>query len=182
MIFKLYNETPQHRNNMLALARAHYYDSTMFFRVIKDFMMQGGSCDTRGALPGVALGNCDSNYTVPAEILPTLFHKKGTLCAARDNNPAKASSGTQFYITQGKVYSEIDLKVYATSRHITLTDEQIKLYTTIGGIPHLDGAYTVYGEIVEGWNVIDSICNSPTVQYLNDRPVTDVKMSIKVLR
>jgi cyclophilin family peptidyl-prolyl cis-trans isomerase len=182
MIVKLYNETPKHRDNMMALAKAHYYDSTMFFRVIKDFMMQGGACDTRHAVSGKALGECDTNYTVPAEFNPALFHKKGTICAARDNNPAKASSGTQFYITQGKVYSEIELRAYATSRHLTLTEEQLKLYTTIGGIPQLDGAYTVYGEVVEGINVIDSICNSPTIQYLNDRPVTDVKMSIKVLR
>ncbi len=182
MIIKLYNETPKHRDNMLALAKAHYYDSTMFFRVIRDFMMQGGACDTRHALPGTALGSCDSNYTVPAEILPGLFHKKGTLCAARDNNPAKASSATQFYIVQGKVYLENVLRAYASSRNMTLTEAQTKFYTTVGGIPQLDGEYTVYGEIVEGLNIVDSICNSPTIQYLNDRPINDVKMSIKVLR
>ncbi len=182
MIVKLYNETPKHRDNMLALAKIHYYDNTLFFRVIKNFMMQGGSCDTRNALPGIALGNCDSNYTVPAEILPGIYHKKGTLCAARDNNPAKASSGTQFYIAQGKVYSEVELRAFAASRNITLTNEQINTYTTIGGIPQLDGQYTVYGEIVEGMNVVDSICNSPTVQYLNDRPLHDATLSIKVLR
>ncbi len=182
MVVKLYNETPKHRDNMLSLAKAHYYDSMLFFRVIKDFMMQGGSCDTKNAPPGKALGNCDSTYTVPAEILPTIFHKKGTICAARDNNPAKASSGTQFYITQGKVYTANELKAFAATRGLTITDQQIKLYTTVGGIPSLDGNYTVYGEVVEGINVIDSICNSPTVQYLNDRPLHDVKMAIKVLR
>ena len=182
MIVKLYNETPKHRDNMLALAKIHYYDSTMFFRVIKSFMMQGGACDTRNALPGKALGECDSNYTVAAEILPGLFHKKGTLCAARDGNPAKASSATQFYITQGKVYPENELRAFASSRRLTLTDAQTKAYTTIGGIPHLDGEYTVYGEIVEGLNIVDSICNSPTIQYLNDRPITDVKMAIKILK
>jgi cyclophilin family peptidyl-prolyl cis-trans isomerase len=182
MVVKLYNETPKHRDNMLALAKMHYYDSTMFFRVIKDFMMQGGSCDTRNAQAGIPLGNCDSNYKVPAEIIPGIYHRKGTLCAARDNNPERASSATQFYITQGRIYTDVELKAYATRRNITLTDEQMKLYTTVGGIPHLDGEYTVYGEVVEGLNVVDSICNSATAQYLNDRPLRDVKMAIKVLR
>ncbi len=182
MVVKLYNETPKHRDNMLALAKAHYYDSTMFFRVIKDFMMQGGSCDSRNAAPNIMLGNCDSNYTVPAEIIPGIYHKKGAICAARDNNPAKASSGTQFYIAQGKKYTEAELKAYALRRNITLTAEQLTLYTNIGGIPHLDGEYTVYGEVVEGLNVIDSICNSPTNPRLNDRPLRDAKMSIRVLR
>ncbi len=182
MVVKLYNETPKHRDNMMALAKKHYYDSTMFFRVIQGFMMQGGSCDTRNAPSGVALGNCDSTYTVPAEIMPSLYHKKGTICAARDNNPAKASSGTQFYISQGRVFTPTELRAFATSRNITFTDAQTKAYTTVGGIPQLDGNYTVYGEVIEGLNVIDSICNSPTVQYLNDRPLRDVKMAIKVLR
>ena len=158
MVVKLYNETPKHRDNMMALAKKHYYDSTMFFRVIQGFMMQGGSCDTRNAPSGVAI------------------------CAARDNNPAKASSGTQFYISQGRVFTPTELRAFATSRNITFTDAQTKAYTTVGGIPQLDGNYTVYGEVIEGLNVIDSICNSPTVQYLNDRPLRDVKMAIKVLR
>ncbi|MCX6189483.1 MAG: peptidylprolyl isomerase [Bacteroidetes bacterium] len=182
MVVKLYNETPKHRDNMMALAKIHYYDNTLFFRVIKDFMMQGGSCDTRNALPGISLGNCDSSYTVPAEILPSIYHKKGALCAARDNNPAKASSSTQFYIAQGKVYNENELRAFAVSRNLKLTEAQIKDYTTIGGIPQLDGQYTVYGEVIEGLNVVDSICNSPTLQYLNDRPLHDAKLSIKVLR
>jgi cyclophilin family peptidyl-prolyl cis-trans isomerase len=181
MVVKLYNETPKHRDNMLALARIHYYDSTMFFRVIKDFMMQGGACDTRHAKPMTALGECDSNYKIPAEILPGIYHKKGTICAARDNNPEKASSATQFYITQGRVYTEAELNMYTQQRGISLTEEQKKLYTTVGGIPHLDGEYTVFGEVVEGLNVIDSICNSPTIPYLNNRPVTDVKMTIRIL-
>jgi cyclophilin family peptidyl-prolyl cis-trans isomerase len=182
MVVRLYNETPKHRDNIMALAKAHYYDSLVFHRVIKDFMMQGGSCDARNAAPNIALGNCDSGYTVPAEILPNFFHKKGTLCAARTNNPEKASSATQFYISQGKVYTANELKAFAQSRGITLNEEQTRIYTTIGGIPQLDGAYTVYGEVVEGINVVDSICNSATSPQLQDRPVRDVKMAIKVLR
>ncbi len=182
MVVQLYNETPKHRDNMMALAKIHYYDSTLFFRVIKNFMMQGGSCDTRNAQPGIPLGNCDSNYTVPAEIMPSLYHKKGTLCAARDNNPAKASSATQFYIAQGRVFTIAELNAFAASRNLTLTEEQIKNYTTLGGIPQLDGNYTVYGEVVEGLNVVDSICNSTTARELNDRPLRDVKLSIRILR
>ncbi len=182
MVVRLYNETPKHRDNMLSLAKAHYYDSMVFHRVIREFMMQGGSCDARNPAPNIPLGNCDSNYTVPAEIMPGIYHKKGTLCAARNNNPEKASSATQFYISQGRVYTANELKAFAMSRGITLNDAQTQIYTTVGGIPQLDGGYTVYGEVVEGLNVVDSICNSPTATYLQDRPVRDVKMAIKVLR
>lgn len=182
MVVQLFNETPKHRDNMLALAKIKYYDGTMFFRVIKDFMMQGGACDTRDPRPDIALGECDSNYTVPAEFREGIYHRKGALCQARDDNPEKASSATQFYIVQGKVWKESDLDYYAQKRNIKLSPEQKKIYTTVGGTPHLDGAYTVYGQVVEGLNIIDSICNVKTTQKLNDRPVKDIHMSIRVLR
>ncbi len=170
----LYNETPKHRDNFLKLTNEHFYDSLLFHRIIKNFMIQGGDPNSKHAKPGEMLGNGDVGYTVPAEFNTSLFHKKGVLAAARDENPAKASSGCQFYIVQGKTFSDADLDNLEKQTGRKLTAEQREIYKTIGGTPHLDMNYTVYGEVIEGMNVLDSIAAVKCDK--SDRPVTDVRI------
>ena len=232
IVVKLYNETPQHRDNFIKLAENGTYEGTLFHRVIKDFMIQAGDPDSKNASKGQMLGAGDVGYTVPAEfVYPKYFHKKGALSAARqgDNvNPQKASSGCQFYIVTGKVYSDSALlsmeqqmnqmrfnnlfntlaskhakdiykmrktgdqeglmnlqdtliaqveKQLAGQPEFRFTPEQVKAYTTVGGTPHLDGEYTVFGEVLEGMDVVDKIQRVKTDR--NDRPEEDVKI-IKV--
>ncbi|MBM3412401.1 MAG: peptidylprolyl isomerase [Bacteroidetes bacterium] len=173
---RLSDSTPLHRDNFLKLVKMHYYDGILFHRVIKNFMIQSGDPDSRGAAPGTPLGEGGPNYVVPAEFRSTLFHKKGVIAAARDNNPEKASSASQFYLTQGKVFSEAgldSLETYRLKRKIP--DEHRKVYTTLGGVPHLDQNYTVYGEIVKGLEVVDKIATVPTSKGQDkDRPIQDV--------
>jgi cyclophilin family peptidyl-prolyl cis-trans isomerase len=178
---KLYNETPQHRDNFIKLAKTAYFDGLLFHRVIKNFMIQGGDPDSRNADSTKVLGNGGPKYTIPAEIIsPKYFHKRGALGAARDNNPAKASSGSQFYIVQGKVLSEQELTGYSQKSGKKLSPEQITAYKTVGGTPWLDGDYTVFGEVYEGIEVVDKIADVKT--GANDRPKKDVKMiSVKVI-
>jgi len=176
---KLYNETPQHRDNFLKLANEGFYNGTLFHRVISGFMIQGGDPGSKDAKPGQMLGSGDLGYTVPAEFHDHLVHKKGALSAARTNNPEKASSASQFYLVQGKVYSDQELTGFESRLGFTFTPEQRKAYTTIGGTPHLDREYTVYGEVVEGIEVIDKIAALKT--DANNRPDEDVKMTVKVL-
>jgi cyclophilin family peptidyl-prolyl cis-trans isomerase len=173
----LYNETPQHRDNILKLVNQHFYDSTLFHRVIKDFMIQGGDPDSKHATAGAMLGNGDVGYTIPAEFHQDLIHKKGVLAAARDNNPEKRSSGCQFYIVEGKKFTDDELNRIQKQTGATYTPEQMEIYKTIGGTPHLDQGYTVYGEVYEGLNVLDSIDHVETDH--NDRPLKDVRMYIK---
>lgn len=240
MVVKLYNETPQTRDNFIKLVTNKFYDSTLFHRVIQGFMIQGGDPQSKKAAPGVMLGNGDVGYTVPAEIKPNLFHKKGALACARtgdDVNPSKASSGCQFYIAQGKVYSDAELtqmedrmnfgikqqifstiiskpenaekkkkfiqyqnasnidslralaatiepqidSIFAKSPKFSYSAEQRKAYTTIGGVPHLDGQYTVFGEVIEGLNIVDSIAAVKTATA--DRPVQDVRiLSMEIVK
>ena len=171
----LYNETPKHRDNFVKLVKAGFYDGTLFHRVIPQFMIQGGDPDSKNAKPLQQLGSGDAGYTVPAEFNPAFIHKKGALAAARqgDNvNPAKASSGCQFYIVEGK-------KCSAASLPAKYTADQKKIYETIGGTPFLDGGYTVYGEITDGLDIIDKIANVDRDQ--NDRPRKDLKMTIKLV-
>lgn len=171
----LYNETPKHRDNFVKLANEGYYDGLLFHRVIEGFMIQGGDPDSRNAQPGKALGMGGPGYTVPAEFDTRFIHKKGALAAARQGdqtNPQKASSGSQFYIVQGK-------PVQGSRLGANYTDEQKKIYETVGGTPFLDNNYTVYGEIVEGLDVIDKIAAVPKGQA--DRPVKDIKMTIKIV-
>jgi len=175
---RLYNETPKHRDNYVKLAQEHFFDSLIFHRCIKDFMIQGGDPDSKHAKPGVQLGEGGLKYTIPAEIQPNLFHKYGVIAAARDNNPEKASSSSQFYIAVGKVYTDAQLTQMEQQTGKKFTDEERKAYTTIGGIPHLDGNYTVFGEVYEGMNVVDSIIKQPTDD--NNRPLVDIRMEIKV--
>lgn len=236
IVVKLYNETPQHRDNFIKLAENGTYEGTLFHRVIKDFMIQAGDPDSKNASKGQMLGAGDVGYTVPAEfVYPKYFHKKGALSAARqgDNvNPQKASSGCQFYIVTGKVYSDSALlsmeqqmnqmrfnnlfntlaskhakdiykmrkagdqeglmnlqdtliaqveKQLAGQPEFRFTPEQVKAYTTVGGTPHLDGEYTVFGEVLEGMDVVDKIQRVKTDR--NDRPEEDVKIiKVEVLK
>ena len=173
---KLYNETPLHRDNFINLVNEHYYDSLLFHRVINNFMIQGGDPDSKDAPVGKHLGAGGPGYTLPAEILPKYFHKKGALAAARlgdQGNPMRRSSGSQFYIVQGKVVPESELKAYSRYGFV-FSDEQIKTYSTIGGTPTLDAQYTVFGEVVEGLDVIDKIAK--VEKDKSDRPVEDVKI------
>lgn len=182
MLVKLYNETPLHRDNFLKLVGKGFYDGLLFHRVINHFMIQGGDPDSRSAKPGQMLGEGGLGYTVPAEFNPLLFHKKGVLAAARlsdQENPEKASSSCQFYLVQGQVFDEAKLQMMKERYGVSLTPEQIEAYKTIGGTPHLDGSYTVYGEVVEGLDVIDKIAAVPTDKM--DRPLEDVKMSMKII-
>ncbi len=224
---KLYGDTPAHRDNFVKLVNEGYYDGTLFHRVIKNFMIQGGDPDSRSAAPGQMLGTGGPSYTLPAEIVyPAHFHKRGVLAAARQGdqvNPDRRSSGSQFYIVTGEVYSDSTLnhlekslrvnrinevfqrlraenrdRILALSRAKDnealnnlrdemvamaeaeadrtpgLTPEQREAYTTVGGTPHLDGQYTVFGEVLEGMDVVDAIQNVAT--GVADRPVEDVKI------
>jgi peptidyl-prolyl cis-trans isomerase B (cyclophilin B) len=181
MKIKLYNETPQHRDNFIKLAKEGFYDGLLFHRVIKNFMIQGGDPNSKNAAPGQQLGSGGPGYTVPAEILPHLFHKKGVLSAARTGdqvNPQRRSSGSQFYLVQGKVYTEEEL-AGLEARGFVFSDAQKQAYTTIGGTPFLDAQYTVFGEVVEGLEVVDKIADVATAP--GDRPLEDVKFSVKVV-
>lgn len=224
---KLYNETPLHRDNFIKLAEKGFYDGTLFHRVIKDFMIQAGDPDSKNAPAGKMLGSGDTGYTIPAEfIYPRYFHKKGALSAARQSdqvNPQKESSGCQFYIVTGKVYSQDQIlgmeqqmnknklttifnqlaqqhmkEIYkmrkandedglydlqeklvaeaeaeaAKKPDFKFTPEQIQAYTSVGGTPHLDNEYTVFGEVVEGMEVVDAIQKVKTNN--SDRPAENV--------
>lgn len=234
IIVNLYDETPQHRDNFIKLAREGYFNGTLFHRVIKDFMIQGGDPDSKGAPAGKTLGTGGPDYTIPAEfVYPQLFHKRGALSAARlgdEVNPNRESSGSQFYIVWGKVYKASELKqmekqlemqqeqtifnqlakenrdkimdlrrnrdrarlqelqdeLIAETKAISLekgkptfTDEQKETYTTVGGTPFLDNQYTVFGEVVEGLDVVEKIQNTQTGR--NDRPTTDISMTVEVV-
>ncbi|MDY6800413.1 MAG: peptidylprolyl isomerase [Bacteroidota bacterium] len=230
MIFKLYDQTPLHKKNFKKLIEQGYFDGLLFHRVIEDFMIQGGDPDSRNAKPGEMLGNGGPGYTIPAEFVDTIFHKKGVIAAARegdDVNPEMRSAGSQFYIVQGKIFSDEDIKkvenrinasrlnklitkyikqaeenAYETGGAIDypvivkearekaekqfkkegmykIPKDKRKVYQTIGGTPHLDGAYTVFGEVIEGLEVIDKIAAVETDE--NDRPLKDIKMTIKKL-
>ncbi len=172
----LYNETPKHRDNFVKLVNSGFYNGLLFHRVISGFMIQGGDPDSKNAKPGQLLGSGGPGYTVPAEFNKEFIHKKGALSAARQSdqeNPAKASSGSQFYVVQGK-------KIPASQLGANYSAEQKKKYETIGGTPFLDGQYTVFGEITEGLDVIDKIAVVQKDSY--DRPITDIKMTVKIVK
>ena len=224
---RLYDDTPIHRDNFLKLASEGYYDGTLFHRVIRDFMIQGGDPDSKGAPAGKQLGVGGPDYTLQAEIKPHLFHKRGALCAARlgdEVNPNRESSGSQFYIVWGSVYNPSQLKqmekqmkqnlVAVTFNDLVsyhkeeimnmrrnrdraglqamqeqllkeaedickanpagFTEEQVQAYTTVGGTPHLDGQYTVFGEVTDGLDVVEKIQGVKTLR--GDRPCDDVKV------
>lgn len=231
----LYDATPKHKANFIKLAKEGYYNGLLFHRVINHFMIQTGDPDSRGAAPGIALGNGGPGYTIPPEFNPNLIHQKGAIAAARqgDNvNPKKESSGSQFYIVQGQVYSENELrenrinypqlynyfntyihdpqnsdllkealqlqkeknmdslknlirskkdileKEYGVKLELPLSDLQIQKYTTVGGVPHLDGEYTVFGQVIDGLDVIDKIAAVKTDS--RDRPLDYVDLTVSV--
>ena len=231
IIVRLYDETPIHRDNFIKLVKEGYYDGTLFHRVIKDFMIQGGDPDSKGAPAGKMLGVGGPDYTLEAEIKEGLFHKRGALAAARQGdevNPERRSSGSQFYIVWGQVYNEGQLRQFSkqlkmqkvqsifnklasehraeiiqmrrdrnraglqelqdklaaeanqqASNYVGLTEEQMNIYSTIGGTPHLDGQYTVFGEVVEGLDVVEMIQSSVTGR--GDRPVDDLEMRMTIV-
>ena len=181
MKVKLYNTTPQHRDNFVKLIKEGYYDDLLFHRVINGFMIQGGDPQSINAPAGAHLGSGGPGYTVPAEI--GRYHFKGALAAARTggpSNPKKASSGSQFYIVQGRPVSEGQLKMMEQKKGIKYTPEDIKRYKEQGGTPFLDNDYTVFGEVIEGLEVIDKIAQVQTGEA--DRPVKDVKMKIELVK
>lgn len=176
----LYNETPQHRDNFIKLVKEGYYDGVLFHRIIQGFMIQTGDPDSKTAKPGQRLGMGGPEYRIPAEFVPTLFHQRGAVAAARDNNPAKASSGSQFYIVDGKTYDESYLNMISQRTGKTFTEEQKHVYSTVGGAPFLDGDYTVFGEVVSGMIIVDKIAAQQ--KDANDRPLEDIKIiSAKVI-
>lgn len=227
---RLYDETPIHRDNFLKLVREGYYDGTLFHRVIREFMIQGGDPDSKGAPADKMLGTGGPDYTLEAEILPQFCHRRGALAAARQGdevNPERRSSGSQFYIVWGQTYNEGQLRqlekqlrmqqtqlafnalcsqhraeimqlrrdrnreglqalqdrliaeAEATAKQASLTDTQREAYTTVGGTPHLDGQYTVFGEVVEGLDIVEKIQSLPTSRA--DRPKEDISMTIQVV-
>ncbi len=180
IVVVLYDETPMHRDNFIKLAESGVYEDLLFHRVIEKFMIQAGDPDSRKAKPGQPLGSGSLGYTIPAEIVPHLFHKRGALCAARqgdDVNPKRESSASQFYIVQGMQFLPEQLDQMAAMYGKKFTPEQIEVYTTEGGAPHLDGDYTVFGEVVEGMDVVDRIASAERDRY--DRPKKDIRI-IKV--
>lgn len=178
----LYNETPQHRDNFIKLAKEGYFDGTLFHRVINEFMIQGGDPDSKTAKKGQQLGQGGPGYTVPAEFNQSLIHKKGALAAARmgdQMNPQKASSGSQFYITHGKTYTDMELSNFESRLGKAFTPLQRETYKSLGGVPFLDYDYTVFGEVVEGLDIIDKIAQAQKDR--SDRPVEDIKMTISII-
>ena len=231
IVIRLYDETPIHRDNFVKLVKEGYYDGTLFHRVIKDFMIQGGDPDSKGAPAGKMLGIGGPDYTLEAEIKDGLFHKRGALAAARQGdevNPDRRSSGSQFYIVWGQVYNEGQLRQFSrqlkmqhtqavfsqlasahreeilqmrrernraglqelqdklaaeaekqAADYTWLTEEQQIIYSTIGGTPHLDRQYTVFGEVEDGLDVVEMIQGSATGQ--GDRPVDDIEMRMTII-
>ena len=182
IVVKLYNETPKHRDNFLKLVKEGTYDGVLFHRVIQNFMIQGGDPNSRNAKKGEMLGNGELGYTLPAEFVPSLYHKKGALAAARQAdqvNPEKRSSSCQFYIVQGEKWDAEKLKRVETSMGKSFTKEQAEVYATLGVTPFLDGDYTVFGEVVEGLEVVDKIA-AVACGPMN-RPLEDVKMKMTII-
>lgn len=187
VVVALYNETPEHRDNFLKLVGEGFYDSLLFHRVVPGFMVQGGDPDSRHARRETMLGNGGPGHTLPAEIVPGFIHRKGALAAARegdDTNPEKRSNGSQFYIVQGRPYKGADLDRMAERNArmgtpVTYSAQDRRDYATDGGAPHLDGAYTVFGQVVAGEEVIDALaavaCDG------RDRPLKDVRMYMRIL-
>jgi len=177
MVLKLYNNTPQHRDNFVKLIKEGFYDGLLFHRVIKGFMIQGGDPESKNAMKGAMLGNGGPGYTVPAEFVDSLIHRKGALAAARLGdgvNPKKESSGSQFYIVQGRAWREADLVAMESRTGRKYSDSEKKAYKEEGGTPHLDGGYTVFGQLVEGFDVLDRIATTATGGA--DRPSEDVRI------
>lgn len=188
MVVRLYPETPAHRTNFLKLAGEGFYDSTTFHRVIKDFMIQGGDPYSKDPKKKNMAGQGGPGYTLPAEIKPQFFHQKGVLAAARQGdqtNPKRRSSGSQFYIVQGKKYSESELQrmesgMIQQNPDFQFTASQMKTYQEVGGSPWLDGQYTAFGEVISGMEIIDSIA-VVKINRRSNRPIDDISMNMEVM-
>ena len=182
---KLFNDTPKHRDNFIKNVNEKLYDGLLFHRVIKQFMIQAGDVNSKDAPMDKHLGDGDLDYTIPAEIVyPKYFHKAGMLCAARtgdDVNPERASSATQFYIVTGKFFTEMELEKMEKEKNITLTPEQKQAYMLEGGAPHLDGKYTIFGEVISGMKTVMKIQLVETNE--DDRPLKNIKIkSMKIVK
>lgn len=183
MVFKLYDKTPMYRDNFIKLVKEHFYDSLLFHRVIKDFMIQGGDPNSKHAKAGELLGEGSLKYTIPAKFDTSLFHKKGALAAAREadaENPQKRGSSTQFYIVEGKTYTNNQMDRIEDKLHIKIPENHREIYRTIGGDPFLDMNYTVFGEMISGFEVLDKIAHLPTDE--NNRPLQNIRMKITLLK
>ena len=188
IVVELYNETPKHRDNFLKLASEGFYDGTLFHRVIGGFMAQGGDPQSKDAAPGARLGTGGPGYTIESEIDPAFVHVKGALAAARQGdqvNPQRRSSGSQFYIVQGRDVTPQTLQSIVQSKRSSMlqpysyTPDQMAAYGELGGTPHLDMQYTVFGQVVEGLDVLDALCAVQTDR--SNRPTEDVKMTMTLL-
>ena len=178
----LYDNTPKHKENFIKLVNDGFYNGVLFHRIIQGFMIQTGDPESKGAPAGKMLGNGGPGYTIPAEFKPENYHKRGAAARQGDQvNPTKASSGSQFYIVDGKPFNSNLMAQISYQYGKSFTEEQRKVYETIGGAPFLDGDYTVFGEVVEGMDVVDKIAAKPKDRY--DRPTTDVKiLSTEILK
>lgn len=191
IVIRLSDSTPQHRDNFLRLAKTGYYDSLLFHRVIRNFMIQTGDPDSKEGHPGKPMsqgGSGGPGYTIPAEFRTSLFHRRGAVGAARNNddvNPTRASSGSQFYIVQGRRFTEAGLDSVETRRlkGRKIPPDEREVYEEIGGAPHLDQAYTIFGEVISGMDVVDSIAAVKTSGAPLDRPIQDVRiLKMKLIR
>ena len=183
MVVRLSNKTQQTTANFLKLVKAHFYDGLLFHRVIKGFMIQGGDPDSKNAPPGKVLGEGGLNYTVSAEFDTTLFHQKGAIAMARENddvNPKKASSSTQFYLVEGRTFTDVEMNKMEEKFKIIIPESHRKIYRTIGGAPFLDMNYTVFGQVVKGLDVIDKIAQAAKDEH--DRPLQDIHMKITIMK
>lgn len=189
MVLRLSDSTPEHRDNFIRLVKSHYLDSMLFHRVIKGFMIQSGDTTSIRAAARVPLGNGGPGYTLPAEMVPSLFHKKGALAAARqgdDINPERRSSGSQFYIVQGRTFTDAQMDSIEVTRlqGRKIPMERREYFRTVGGTPQLDGNYTVFGEVVRGLEVIDKIAATETSKGPDrDRPLQDMRiLKVKLVK
>ncbi|MEJ7626616.1 MAG: peptidylprolyl isomerase [Ferruginibacter sp.] len=181
MIVKLYDSTPLHRDNFVKLVTQGFYDSLMFHRVIPGFMIQGGDPLSKNAPPSIMLGNGGDNMArIPAEFRQTLRHKRGVLAAARDGNPLKASSACQFYIVDGKTYTDSDLDMMESRKGFKYSISEREIYKSMGGTPSLDMEYTVFGELESGLEIISKIAMAP--RDANNRPLGDVRMRMEIIK
>lgn len=184
MIAKLYDDTERHRDNFIRLAENGYYKDMLFHRVIKGFMIQSGDPDSKNADPGKKLGGGGPDYTIKHEIRDTLYHLKGALAAARTDasvNPELESSGSQFYIVHGQTISEKGLAEYEETYNISYPEKAKDIYKSVGGAPSLDKNYTIFGQVIAGFEVIDAIADKPTDKH--DRPLEDVKiLNIEIIK
>lgn len=183
MVVKLSHKTPKTTANFIKLVREHFYDGLLFHRVIKGFMIQGGDPDSKNAKAGQILGEGGLKYTIPAEFDSSLFHQKGAIAMARENddvNPQKASSSTQFYIVEGRTFTDNEMNKMEEKFKILIPESHRSIYRSIGGAPFLDMNYTVFGQVIDGLNVIDKIAAMAKDEH--NRPLQDIHMKISIMK